>query len=138
MDAFGMGMTAAIRNPQKTAGIGKRKLSGMLHAINESNHVAPQDLGEYMSALANGACLRDHPHGYMVFGIEDKTHHIKGTAFDPYTEKGKGTTSSPAVARQRAGAKRGPQFLPLFSPGEALGSDGDRRRRGSTGRLPGS
>ena len=41
------------------------------------------DLGEYLSALSNAACIHDKPFGYIVFGIEDKTHRIVGTEFDP-------------------------------------------------------
>jgi ATP-dependent DNA helicase RecG len=50
----------------------------------------PQVLGEYLSALANAACLHGKPRGYLVFGIEDGTHAVVGTAFDPQAEKGRG------------------------------------------------
>ncbi len=51
---------------------------------------APQDLGEYLSALANAACLANQPRGYMVFGIDDGSHDVVGTRFDPYAAKGRG------------------------------------------------
>jgi len=51
---------------------------------------APQDLGEYLSALANAACLANQPRGYMVFGIDDGSHDVLGTRFDPYAAKGRG------------------------------------------------
>ncbi len=47
------------------------------------------ELGEYISALSNSACIHDKPYGYMVFGIDDKTHRIIGTNFNP-NKKGKG------------------------------------------------
>jgi ATP-dependent DNA helicase RecG len=47
-------------------------------------------LGEYLSALANSACLLGKPRAYLVFGIEDGTHAVVGTTFDPHVEKGKG------------------------------------------------
>lgn len=50
----------------------------------------PNLIGEYLSALANAACIHNQPKGYLVFGIEDKTHDVKGTSFDPETAKGKG------------------------------------------------
>lgn len=50
----------------------------------------PQQLGEYLSALANAACLSGQPRGYLVFGIDDATHAVVGTHFDPYSTKGKG------------------------------------------------
>lgn len=54
------------------------------------NRYEPQDIGEYLSALANSACLNNEPKGYLVFGIDDATHDIAGTDFDPFSEKGKG------------------------------------------------
>lgn len=50
----------------------------------------PQIIGEYLSALANGACLAGKPRGYLVFGIRDLTHQIVGTQYDPYSTKAKG------------------------------------------------
>lgn len=54
------------------------------------NRYEPQQLGEYLSALANAACLAGQPRGYLVFGIDDATHDVVGTDFDPYATKGKG------------------------------------------------
>lgn len=50
----------------------------------------PRAIGEYLSALANAACLANQPRGYLVFGIDDDTHAVVGTQFDPYATKGKG------------------------------------------------
>jgi ATP-dependent DNA helicase RecG len=54
------------------------------------NYCESQQLGEYLSALANSACLANQPRGYLVFGIDDATHAVVGTRFDPYSTKGKG------------------------------------------------
>jgi len=54
------------------------------------NRYDAQDLGEYLSALANSACVANQPRGYLVFGIDDGTHAVVGTDFDPYTAKAKG------------------------------------------------
>ena len=54
------------------------------------NHWEPQLLGEYLSALANSACLAGQPQGYLLFGIDDTTHEVAGTQFDPYAVKAKG------------------------------------------------
>ena len=54
------------------------------------NRYEPQLLGEYLSALANAACLAGQPRGYLVFGIDDATHDVVGTDFDPYATKAKG------------------------------------------------
>lgn len=56
----------------------------------KANRYEPQVLGEYLSALANSACLLARPRGYLVFGIEDGSHAVVGTTFDPQAEKGKG------------------------------------------------
>jgi predicted HTH transcriptional regulator len=45
------------------------------------NYHSNEEIGERISALANGACLNKKQYGFLVFGIEDKTHNIKGTAF---------------------------------------------------------
>ena len=54
------------------------------------NHCEPEALGEYLSALANAACLASQARGYLVFGIDNDTHDVVGTHFDPYAIKGKG------------------------------------------------
>ena len=54
------------------------------------NNVDSQQIGEYLSALANSACLAERPYGYLIFGIDNETHEIVGTQFNPYTAKGEG------------------------------------------------
>lgn len=54
------------------------------------NRHEPQELGEYLSALANAACLANQPYGYLLFGVDDTTHAVVGTTFDPYAVKAKG------------------------------------------------
>jgi len=56
----------------------------------KENNYEPQLLGEYLSALSNSACLHRRSKGYLIFGIEDKTHVAKGTSFNPAKVKGKG------------------------------------------------
>lgn len=51
---------------------------------------SPAQLGEYLSALANSACLAYQRLGYLIFGIDDGTHRVVGTDFDPYRTKAKG------------------------------------------------
>ncbi|MYD93817.1 MAG: transcriptional regulator [Chloroflexi bacterium] len=52
--------------------------------VNQSN---PQVIGEYLSALANGAALNGKPAGYLVWGVEDGTHRVVGTRFTPSRRK---------------------------------------------------
>lgn len=54
------------------------------------NNAEPEEIGEYISALANGAALNGRSHGYLVWGIENDTHKILGTTFDPENKKAKG------------------------------------------------
>jgi ATP-dependent DNA helicase RecG len=54
------------------------------------NHADPQEIGEYLSVLANEARLCHQPRGHLVFGIDDTTHAVVGTRFDPYVTKAKG------------------------------------------------
>ena len=49
------------------------------------NFHSPEEIGEDISALSNGACLHNQPHGYLVFGVQDKTHKIIGTSFKAKT-----------------------------------------------------
>lgn len=46
------------------------------------NNQNPQLIGEYISALSNSAALCEKPFGYVVWGIDDKTHTILSTNFD--------------------------------------------------------
>jgi len=38
-------------------------------------------IGEYISAMSNGATISNKPFGYLVWGVEDETLQIKGTNF---------------------------------------------------------
>ena len=42
----------------------------------KSGSSSPYDVGEYISALANSAALNGKMLGYLVWGVEDKTHRI--------------------------------------------------------------
>ena len=56
----------------------------------KSNYQDAQHLGEYISALSNGACLDRQDYGYLFFGVDDDTLAIKGTTFDVTRLKAKG------------------------------------------------
>lgn len=51
------------------------------------NNDNPEEIGEYLSALANGAALMGKVHAYMVWGVADKSHDIIGTVFNPIATK---------------------------------------------------
>jgi hypothetical protein len=54
------------------------------------NNDKPDEIGEYISALSNSAALLGKPTAYIVWGIDDDTHEVKGTDFRPRSQKGKG------------------------------------------------
>ena len=43
----------------------------------------PEEVGEYISALANSAALVGKAFAYVVWGISDGDHSVVGTSFDP-------------------------------------------------------
>lgn len=47
----------------------------------KQNQNDPEEIGEYISALSNGACVDNKQFGYLVWGIENDTHRIVGTKF---------------------------------------------------------
>ncbi len=46
-----------------------------------------REIGEYISALANGAALQERPTAYLVWGVHDGDHAAVGTTFDPTSAK---------------------------------------------------
>lgn len=53
----------------------------------KTNNYNPQIIGEYISALANTAALFNHEKAFMIWGIDDTSHDIIGTTFNPQNEK---------------------------------------------------
>jgi len=51
------------------------------------NNSKPELIGEYISAIANSACLHNKKSGFLIFGVQDKTHVPIGTTFRPYQAK---------------------------------------------------
>jgi predicted HTH transcriptional regulator len=47
------------------------------------NNADPREIGEYISALANTAALERKAHAYVLWGVEDATHELVGTSFEP-------------------------------------------------------
>lgn len=47
------------------------------------NNEDPEMIGHYISALANSAILREKAHGYLIWGVDNKTHELRGTKFQP-------------------------------------------------------
>ena len=53
----------------------------------KQNYVNEEDVGEYISALSNSAALCGKVTAYMVWGVDDQAHEIKGTSFNPQQTK---------------------------------------------------
>ena len=51
------------------------------------NLAQPQEIGEYISALANSAALVGKAFGYLVWGVSDGEHELVGTTFLPRSAK---------------------------------------------------
>jgi len=65
-----------------------RMLSSETECVEfKCNYVKPEEIGEYLSALANSASLHKKEVAYLVWGIEDTTHRVVGTDFKPRQDK---------------------------------------------------
>ena len=53
----------------------------------KENNSNPQEIGEYISALANSAALEGKAFAYLVWGVRDGDHVIVGSAFAPRAAK---------------------------------------------------
>lgn len=49
--------------------------------FKSGNAVTNERLGQYISAISNAACIHNKPFGYLVFGINDRTHAVESTKF---------------------------------------------------------
>lgn len=47
------------------------------------NNADPEEIGEYLSALANAAALTGKVHAYLVWGVDNNTQDVIGTSFNP-------------------------------------------------------
>lgn len=49
--------------------------------------ISNEQIGEYISALSNGATIVNKPFGYLVWGINDNSHAVMGTNFSFFNAK---------------------------------------------------
>ena len=56
----------------------------------KSNYQDADQIGKYISALSNGACLDGQDFGYLYFGVQDETLEVIGTSFKPSVVKAQG------------------------------------------------
>lgn len=53
----------------------------------KSNLLDAERIGAYLSGLANTAALQGRDRAWLVWGVEDGSHQVQGTAFDPFRQK---------------------------------------------------
>ncbi|HHE32330.1 MAG TPA: transcriptional regulator [Chlorobaculum parvum] len=51
------------------------------------NNAEADEIGEYLSALANAAALTGKVHAWMLWGVNNDSHEIVGTTFNPVSAK---------------------------------------------------
>jgi len=51
------------------------------------NNWNPDEIGQNMSGVSNGAALHRQPMAYLVWGVENEAHRIEGTTFRPRSAK---------------------------------------------------
>jgi len=82
----------SIHSPEYLTGL-LRELRALPHETEwiefKQNYVDMEDIGTYISAISNSAALYGKVAGYMVWGVNDATHELTGTTFQPQqTKKG--------------------------------------------------
>lgn len=83
------------------------------------NNAEPQEIGEYISALANTAALEGKAHAYLLWGIDDTSHEAVGTTFDP-TRKRIGNEELESWLLRQLTPKIGFHFVHVALDGVAL------------------
>ena len=69
---------------------------------HKHNNADPQEIGEYISALANSAALEGKAKAYLLWGVDDATHALIGTSFDPGAKRVGGEELESWLLRQLA------------------------------------
>lgn len=65
-----------------------RKLPAETELVEfKHNNTDPNEIGEYISALANSAALLGKVTAWMIWGVDDHSHDILGTDFNPHLAK---------------------------------------------------
>lgn len=65
----------------------------------KENWFDPKELGEYISAMSNSAAYEGQECAYFIWGVQDETHELIDTKFDPNCDV-KGEPLKHFLARQ--------------------------------------
>jgi ATP-dependent DNA helicase RecG len=69
---------------------GVKSSSAKIHRVEfKRNYTGAEEIGEYVSALSNSAALHKKQCAYLVWGVEDATHQVVGTRFQPRSNSSK-------------------------------------------------
>lgn len=85
----------------------------------KENKAISAEIGEYISALSNAAALAGKVYGYLVWGVENKTHDVVGTTFSPRQEK-VGNEEMESWLLQRLEPKLNFRFLEVTVEGQRV------------------
>ena len=80
-----------------------RRLCALPHETEwvefKENYRQPDQVGEYLSAMANSAALHGQSYGYVLWGVRNSTHELVGTNFLPGAKKKGNELIEPWLAR---------------------------------------
>lgn len=66
----------------------------------KENYKNPEQVGQYISALANAAAARGQSSGYVLWGVRNGTHELVGTTFTPGTTRKGNELLEPWLAKR--------------------------------------
>ncbi|MFH0893404.1 MAG: ATP-binding protein, partial [Bacteroidota bacterium] len=49
--------------------------------------VTNDQIGEYISAMSNGACIKNKPFGYLIWGVKNESNELVGTNFSFFSAR---------------------------------------------------
>ncbi|MBQ0945712.1 putative DNA binding domain-containing protein [Ideonella sp. 4Y16] len=82
----------------------------------KSNLADKDEIGQYLSALANAAALEGHERAWLLWGVADGSHAVTGTSFDPLGAKVGGNQSLVMWLQQMTQPRADFQFHEVAHP----------------------
>lgn len=67
---------------------------------SKENYKNPEQVGQYISAVANAAATRGQSSGYVLWGVRNGTHELVGTTFTPGTTRKGNELLEPWLAKR--------------------------------------
>ncbi|WP_298329752.1 RNA-binding domain-containing protein [Asticcacaulis sp.] len=82
----------------------------------KSNLSDPKKIGEYIAGLGNSAALERHERAWLIWGVDDESHAVTGTTFNPFKEKFEGNQALIMGLNQSITPKPDFQFHEVVHP----------------------